>query len=107
MVAMPELDPAAVLAVLADDPQLRVFVGEGRIATMPARKPRRRRLLDVIAQAFEPGVRYPEQQVSRFLGVIYPDYATLRRHLVDEQFLSRSGGEYWRSGGTVLPDPDR
>jgi hypothetical protein len=107
MVAMPELDPAAVLAALAGDPQLRVFVGEGRIATMPARKPRRRRLLDVIAQAFEPGVRYPEQQVSQFLGVIYPDYATLRRHLVDEQFLSRSGGEYWRSGGTVLPGPDR
>lgn len=106
MVAMPELDSAAVLAALAGDPQLRVFVGEGRIAAMPARKARRRRLLDVIAQAFEPGIRYPEQQVSRFLGVIYPDYAALRRSLVDEQFLSRSGGEYWRSGGTVLPDPD-
>jgi hypothetical protein len=101
MVTMPQLDPAAVLAALASDPQLRVFVGEGRVATMPARKPRRRLLLDVIAQAFEPGVRYPEQQVSRFLGAIYPDYAALRRYLVDEQFLSRSGGEYWRSGGTV------
>jgi hypothetical protein len=100
---MPELDAAAVLAALASDPQLRVFVGDGHIATMPARKPRRRLLLDVIAQAFEPGVRYPEQQVSRFLGRIYPDYAALRRYLVDEQFLSRSGGEYWRSGGTVLP----
>jgi hypothetical protein len=100
---MPELDAAAVLAVLTSDPQLRVFVGDGRIATMPARKPRRRLLLDVIAQAFEPGVRYPEQQVSRFLGAIYPDYAALRRYLVDEQFMSRSGGEYWRIGGTVSP----
>jgi hypothetical protein len=98
---MTELDPAAVMATLASDPQLRVFVGGGRIATMPARKPRRWLLLDVIAQAFEPGVRYPEQQVSRFLGAIYPDYAALRRHLVDEEFLSRCGGEYWRSGGTV------
>jgi hypothetical protein len=103
MVDMPQLDPAAVLAALASDPQLRVFVGEGRVATMPARKPRRRLLLNVIAQAFEPGVHYPEQQVSRFLGAIYPDYAALRRYLVDEQFLSRSGGEYWRSGGTVPP----
>jgi hypothetical protein len=103
MVTMPELDPAAVLATLASDPQLRVFVGEDGVATMPARKPRRRLLLDVIAQAFEPGVHYPEQQVSRFLGVIYPDYAALRRYLVDEQFLSRSAREYWRSGGTVSP----
>jgi hypothetical protein len=107
MVTMPQLDPAAVLAALADDPQLRVFVSEGQVATMPARKPRRRRLLNVIAQAFEPGVHYPEQQVSRFLGAIYPDYAALRRYLVDEQFLSRSGGEYWRTGGTVLPTTDR
>jgi hypothetical protein len=104
MVTMAELEPAAVLAALDSDPQLRVFVGDGQIATMPARKPRRRLLLDVIAQAFEPGVRYPELQVSRFLGAIYPDYAALRRYLVDEQLLSRSGGEYWRSGGTVSVD---
>lgn len=103
MVTMPQLDPAAVLAALASDPKLRVFVGEGQVAAMPARNSRRRLLLDVIAQAFEPGVHYPEQQVSRFLGAIYPDYAALRRYLVDEEFLSRSGGQYWRSGGTVLP----
>ena len=103
MVTMPQLDPVPVLAALASDPQLRVFVSEGRVATMPARKPRRRLLLDVIAQAFEPGVHYPEQQVSRFLGAIYPDYAALRRYLVDEQFLSRPAGEYWRAGGTVSP----
>ena len=107
MVTMSQLDPAPVLAALASDPQLRVFVGEGRVATMPGRKPRRRLLLNAIAQAFEPGVRYPELQVSRFLGAIYPDYAALRRYLVDEQFLSRSGGEYWRSGGTVPPATGR
>jgi hypothetical protein len=106
MVTMPQLDPAPVLAALASDPQLRVFVGEGRVATMPGRKPRRRLLLNAIAQGFEPGVHYPEQQVSRFLGAIYPDYAALRRYLVDEQFLSRSRGEYWRSGGTVPPATD-
>ena len=104
MVAMSELDPAAVLAALGSNPQLRVFVGGGQIATMPTRKSRRRLLLDVIAQAFEPGVRYPEQRVSQFLGAIHPDYAALRRYLVDEQFLSRANGEYWRSGGTVWPD---
>jgi len=51
-------------------------------------------------------VHYPEQRVSLFLGELHPDYAALRRYLVDEKFLDRSGGEYWRSGGTVRPSPD-
>ena len=72
---------------------------------MPAKQSRRRLLLDQVAQAFEPGVRYSERSVSLFLGELHPDYAALRRYLVDEDLLSRSGGEYWRSGGTVLPSP--
>jgi hypothetical protein len=102
-VVMPDLDPAAVLDALASDPQLRVFLGNGTIETLPARHARRRLLLDKIAQAFEPGVRYSERRVSLFLRSIHADYAALRRFLVDEDFLSRSGGEYWRTGGTVPP----
>jgi len=97
---MPELNPDVVLAAVADDPKLKVFISGGQVA-MPAKQARRRLLLDVIAQAFEPGVRYDERRVSLFLGAIHSDYAALRRYLVDEQFLSRAGGEYWRSGGTV------
>ena len=99
----PDLDPAAVIEAVTRDPRLRVFVRNGRIETLPARQSRRRLLLDMIAQAFEPGVRYPERRVSLFLGALHDDYAALRRYLVDEEFLSRSGGEYWRSGGTVSP----
>jgi hypothetical protein len=102
---MPELDPDAVLAAVADDPKLNVFLNGGQVA-MPARHARRRLLLDVIAQAFEPGVRYDERRVSLFLGAIHSDYAALRRYLVDEQFLSRADGEYWRSGGTVRTAAD-
>ena len=99
---MDDLDLAAVIDAVSRDRQLRVFLRDGRLATMPAKDARRRLLLDVIAQAFEPGVRYPERRVSLFLGAIYADYAALRRYLVDEGFLSRADGEYWRSGGTVL-----
>jgi hypothetical protein len=98
---MTDLDPASVIEALARDPRLRVFVRQGAIATMPARRARRLLLLDQIAQAFEPGVRYSERRVSEFLGAIHDDFATLRRCLIDEDFLSRSGGQYWRSGGTV------
>jgi hypothetical protein len=100
---MPDLDPASVIDAIAADQRLRVFVKRGKIETIPAKQSRRRLLLDKIAQGFEPGVRYPEHRVSQFLGVIYPDYATLRRYLVDEELLSRGGGEYWRTGGTVSP----
>jgi hypothetical protein len=104
-VDMPELDPAAVIEAVARDPWLRAFTGHGRIETLPTRQARRHLLLDKIAQAFEPGVRYSERRVSLFLGDLHADYAALRRYLVDEEFLSRSDGQYWRSGGTVLPSP--
>lgn len=102
---MPDLDPAAILDAVARDPRLRVFLGQGKIETIPARQSRRRLLLDAVAQAFEPGVRYPERRVSLFLAAVHDDHASLRRYLLDEDFLSRADGQYWRSGGTVLPSP--
>ena len=100
---MTDLDPAAVIESLAGDQRLRVFTSRGKITTLPAKQSRRRLLLDQLAQAFEPGVRYPEHQVNRFLAAVYDDHAALRRCLVDEGFLARADGEYWRSGGTVPP----
>jgi hypothetical protein len=59
-------------------------------------------LLDQVAQAFEPGRKYPEAEVDEILKAIYHDHCTLRRYLVDEDFMSRSAaGVYWRAGGTV------
>jgi hypothetical protein len=100
-VRMADLDPAPILEAVTDDPRLRVFVGDRRIQALPAKHSRRLALLDKIAQAFEPGVRYPERDVSLFLGALHADYAALRRYLVDADFLSRANGEYWRSGGSV------
>ncbi|HEY1643737.1 MAG TPA: DUF2087 domain-containing protein [Streptosporangiaceae bacterium] len=95
---MTELDPAPVLAALAGDPQLRAFVRDGELAVMPGKMSRRRLLLQAIAGGFEPGIRYSEQEVSQFLAAMYPDYAALRRYLVDEGLLARADGRYWRSG---------
>ncbi|HEY6275375.1 MAG TPA: DUF2087 domain-containing protein [Streptosporangiaceae bacterium] len=102
---MPDLDPAAVIESLASDQRLRVFTGRGRITAMPGKQSRRRMLLDQIVQAFEPGVRYRERHVNLFLAAVYHDHAALRRLLVDEGFLARADGQYWRSGGTVPTPP--
>lgn len=58
-------------------------------------------MLDYVVQVFEPGVRYREVDVSAMLRAFHPDYAMLRRYLVDEGFMQRADGVYWRSGGTV------
>ena len=93
----------AVDGLLADPPdQLRAFIRDGRITAVPAKRTRRLLLLDQVAQAFEPGRRYSEAAVDEVLKTIFDDHCTLRRYLVDEEFMSRSAdGVYWRAGGTV------
>ncbi len=89
--------------LLADPPeQLRAFIRDGKITALPARRTRRRLLLDQVAQAFEPGRKYPEAAVDEVLKSIFDDHCALRRYLVDEAFMSRTAaGVYWRAGGTV------
>jgi hypothetical protein len=85
---------------------LRAFVRDGRLLQIPASVPKRRVILDWLAQDFEPGRRYSETMVNLVLGQRHADTAALRRHLVDEGFLDRAGGVYWRSGGTVSVTED-
>jgi hypothetical protein len=89
--------------LLADPPdQLRAFVRDGRITALPAKRTRRRLLLDQVAQAFEPGRRYREAEVDQVLKAVFDDHCALRRYLIDEEFMSRTAaGLYWRAGGTV------
>jgi hypothetical protein len=77
------------------------FLAGGRIAQMPAKRSRRLVVLDHVARAFEPGRRYVERDVNVVLRAFFADYAALRRYLVDEGFLAREDGVYWRAGGSV------
>ena len=74
---------------------------EGRLHTIPTRRAKRLVVLDHLAQRFEPGRVYTEAEVVEVLVEFHPDHAALRRYLVDEQFMTREDGRYWRSGGTV------
>ena len=74
---------------------------EGRLHTIPTRRAKRLVILDHLAQEFEPGRLYPEVEVVEILTRFHPDHAALRRYLVDDQFLTRRDGVYWRAGGTV------
>lgn len=78
---------------------LRTFFAGERLSEIPTHRAKRRIVLERLAQAFEPGERYSEAEVSRHVEQYHPDYAALRRYLVDEGILSRAEGTYWRSGG--------
>jgi hypothetical protein len=80
---------------------LRAFFRDGRITEMPTKASKRRIVLERVALAFEPGVRYDEREVNAIVGAFFNDHAALRRFLVDEGFLDRASGVYWRAGGRV------
>ena len=96
MTRVSELNREPVLAALRADRSLQVFLRNDRIAQLPAKMSRRRLLLGEIVHAFEPGIRYPERAVDDFLRSLHDDHAALRRYLVDEGFLERAQGVYWR-----------
>ena len=77
------------------------FIQDGRLVIVPTKRAKLRLVLDRIAQDFEPGRKYAEPDVNEVLQGYHDDYAALRRYLVDEGFLDREGGVYWRAGGTV------
>ena len=80
---------------------LRTFIRDGRLQQIPMPWAKRRIVLEHLAAAFEPGVRYPEAEVNATLRAWYDDYAALRRYLVDEGLMAREAGVYWRTGGPV------
>jgi hypothetical protein len=85
---------------------LATFLRDGRLQQIPRAQAKRRIVLDFLAGHFEPGTRYDEREVNDILRAFHPDTAALRRYLVDDEFLERREGVYWRAGGTFDLDAD-
>lgn len=84
-----------------DERVLANFLGsDGRLRTIPTKLSKLTVVLDHLAQQFEPGQTYPEAEVNELLGRFHPDFAALRRYLVENGFMTREDNVYWRSGGT-------
>ncbi len=73
------------------------FNGE-RIVQLPSSEKKYAVILRWLAERFEYGVQYPEKQVNEILTRHHPDYALLRRELVDRGYMRREKGIYWRIG---------
>jgi hypothetical protein len=80
---------------------LTAFFSGRRLREIPSQHSKRLVVLERLVQDFEPGVRYDEREVNFMLQMYHPDHAALRRYLVDEGFLTRADGVYWRTGGRM------
>ncbi len=87
---------------------------EGKIMAYPGKKHRALRPLIYAALMthFEKGVIYNEPQVNHILQtwILFEDYVSLRRELVDTGLMSRTGdgGKYWVTDTQeqlTIPDP--
>ena len=74
----------------------RVFWRDVVIVMMPSQLKKRKVLLDLLLQDFEPGRRYTEQEVNFKILDHYDDYCTARREMVDFGLLRREKGTYFR-----------
>lgn len=94
--------PSLPDALRGRDAVLRAFLAEdGSLRSIPSKAAKRLVVLDHVAQAFPIGESWPEAEVNAVLRRFHPDVAALRRYLVDEEFLDRRDGRYWRSGGST------
>jgi len=99
----PAREAGLALGAATDEEEvvLRSFFRNGRLVEIPMKRSKRRIVLERVALEFEPGRRYEEKEVNVIVGAFFNDHAALRRYLVDEGFLDRDHGVYWRTGGRV------
>lgn len=69
-----------------------------RVVNIPAQRKKRLAILRWLVEDFQPGRRYTEAEVNGIILRRHSDFATLRRHLVDEELMQREHSVYWRTG---------
>lgn len=56
---------------------------------------KKRIILELIAEKFEPGRHYTEREVNIIIADFNDDFCTLRRDMISEGILKREKSEYW------------
>ena len=91
----------AFLAVmdLAEEKMPTKTITIPKLRDFPVKEEKRKKLLPRFADLFEPNKEYTEIQVKEIIKTIYEDDATMRRYLVDYEYLRRStdGSKYYKN----------
>ena len=80
---------------------LTTFFVYGKLTAIPAQRKKRRICLEELARHFDAGRSYDEREVNEIIERFHPDYCTLRREMICEGLMTRSGGAYT----LVIPAP--
>ena len=65
------------------------FFKDGKLTNIPKKKKNKQLIFDQIIEKFQYNNDYSEKEVNDILKEIYPDFAILRRYLVDWKLLER------------------
>lgn len=74
----------------------RTYVADDRLKQIPTQYKKRMVILRWLVTKFEMNATYTEKEVSERLKQYHPDYAALRRYLVETRLMQRENGIYWR-----------
>jgi DNA-binding HxlR family transcriptional regulator len=96
----PESDDSWIDALNMDEEErkvLRDYTFNGRLQKIPTKQVRLLVVLNWLATKFQPGVTYTEKEINAILIEYHPDFAGLRRDLIDFGYLrrERAGTAYW------------
>ncbi len=76
---------------------LRTWVKNGRIVEIPSQEKKKQILIRWLAAQIDPERRWTEREFSQWLAQFNEDFAFLRRYLVDNGYMARENGIYWRT----------
>ncbi len=79
-----------------EDKVRATFIINDRIAQIPSQYKKYMVVLRWLADRFEFDRRYPEKELNELIKQYHPDYASLRRYMIDEKLMARENGIYWR-----------
>jgi hypothetical protein len=84
------------MAQRTDEQIVAGYLRDGKLRILPKKLSRQLLVLRWVVDRFALGTKYSEQEVNEILTALHPDYAMLRRALVDHRFMSRDAGIYWK-----------
>lgn len=73
---------------------LDAFFEYDRLVAIPVQRKKKRIILEKLLDAFGADLDYTELEVNTILGQYHEDVATLRRAMIEEKLMTRSGGIY-------------
>lgn len=84
-----------------DSRVLKNFMEGDQIKSIPAQYKKQRVILRWLVERFEYGRRYSEAEINEIIKRHHPDSAAWRRAMIEDKYMARENGIYWRLSETV------